>query len=160
MLDLGCGNAVNGRWLRGQCQYVDIDVSFTALNRAICRPVSLVCGDADSLPFRDEAFDGVIATYLFVGSPHAPRYQLTLFRWLLEHPCFGQTLLRQDRDLLYGKLLEDTMIECLKEDEHRWAGFRAGIQIWWLLGRQGILPGWKHLAAPLLCLVGMKKRRR
>jgi len=63
VLEVGCGNGANGRWLSERTQYVGIDISITALRQAICRPVALICGDAENLPFRDEAFDVVIATY-------------------------------------------------------------------------------------------------
>lgn len=64
VLDLGCGNGANGRWLTDRCQYVGTDISLTALRRAICDAASLVCGDAENLPYRDDAFDAVIATFV------------------------------------------------------------------------------------------------
>lgn len=64
VLDLGCGNGANGKWLKDKCQYVGLDVSSRALERALCRPASLVCGDTDALPFKNEAFDAVVATFV------------------------------------------------------------------------------------------------
>lgn len=64
VLDLGCGNATNGKWLKDKCGYVGIDVSLRALERALCRPAPLVCGDAEALPFKTGAFDAVVATFV------------------------------------------------------------------------------------------------
>lgn len=62
-LDIACGNAENAKWLAERCTYFGIDLSLTGLSRAGTPSLRLICGDADELPFRDQTFQAVVATY-------------------------------------------------------------------------------------------------
>jgi SAM-dependent methyltransferase len=64
VLDVACGTAANAAWLKDRCRYFGVDLSVTALQQPIHPFLRLACGDADHLPFRHDAFDGVIATYV------------------------------------------------------------------------------------------------
>src|ERR1700693_1912545 len=64
VLDIACGTAANSAWLKERCRYFGIDLSITALQQPIDTTLRLACGDADHLPFRDDLFDGVVATYV------------------------------------------------------------------------------------------------
>ena len=63
VLDVACGNAANAGLIQGRRSYFGIDLSFTLVHRAVQPSLPLVCGDADSLPFRRGAFQAAIATY-------------------------------------------------------------------------------------------------
>jgi len=64
VLDVACGTAANATWLKDRCRYFGVDLSVTALQQPIHPFLRLACGDADHLPFRHDAFDGVVATYV------------------------------------------------------------------------------------------------
>jgi SAM-dependent methyltransferase len=64
VLDVACGTAANAAWLKDRCRYFGVDLSVTALQQPIHTSLRLACGDADHLPFRHDAFDGVVATYV------------------------------------------------------------------------------------------------
>jgi SAM-dependent methyltransferase len=64
VLDVACGTAANAAWLKDRCRYYGVDLSVTALQQPIRSSLRLACGDADHLPFRDDAFDGVVATFV------------------------------------------------------------------------------------------------
>ncbi len=64
VLDVACGTAANSAWLKDRCRYFGVDLSVMALQQPIHSFLRLACGDADHLPFRQDAFDGVIATYV------------------------------------------------------------------------------------------------
>jgi SAM-dependent methyltransferase len=64
VLDVACGTAANAAWLKDRCRYFGVDLSVTALQQPVHPLLKLACGDADHLPFRHDAFDGVIATYV------------------------------------------------------------------------------------------------
>ncbi len=64
VLDVACGTAANAAWLKDRCRYFGVDLSVTALQQPIHPFLRLACGDADHLPFRHAAFDGVVATYV------------------------------------------------------------------------------------------------
>ncbi|MGB2890584.1 MAG: class I SAM-dependent methyltransferase [Candidatus Acidiferrales bacterium] len=64
VLDIACGTAANSLWLRDRCRYFGIDLSTSALQKSIHPSLRLACGDAGQLPFREESFDAVIASYV------------------------------------------------------------------------------------------------
>ncbi len=57
VLDVACGTAANAAWLKERCRYFGVDLSVTALQQPIHTSLRLACGDADHLPFRQDAFD-------------------------------------------------------------------------------------------------------
>jgi|SRR5579871_4633248 len=64
VLDVACGTGANANWISGRCKYFGIDISIKALRQQVNPSVQRVCGDGDSLPFREGFFDAAIATYV------------------------------------------------------------------------------------------------
>lgn len=64
ILDIACGTAANSAWLKERCRYFGVDLSITALQRPIDSKLRLACADVDHLPFHDNSFGGVVATYV------------------------------------------------------------------------------------------------
>jgi ubiquinone/menaquinone biosynthesis C-methylase UbiE len=74
-LDLGCGTGRTLPLLPDGVRAVGLDPSGDALRRARRRApgIPLVRGDAQALPFRDRAFDTVLAGLVFCGVPDPAR---------------------------------------------------------------------------------------
>jgi SAM-dependent methyltransferase len=72
ILDLGCGRGANAVHLR-DCRYVGLDISFSLLPKISLQSRCFVNGDAELLPFRDQTFDGVIATFVLEHSTDPQR---------------------------------------------------------------------------------------
>lgn len=66
VLDVGCGTSEIGKHISDKAHYFGIDVSFIALKMANdCKfeRFNLLQGNAESVPFKDAAFDVIISTY-------------------------------------------------------------------------------------------------
>lgn len=63
VLDVACGSAANAQWLREGRVYIGCDISRLGLQRVQQVGLTLVCADAESLPFVDGSFDAVISTF-------------------------------------------------------------------------------------------------
>lgn len=68
VLDVACGTAANAVWLKNRCRYFGVDLSITALQQPIDPFLRLACADADRMPFGQDSFDAVIATYVLEHS--------------------------------------------------------------------------------------------
>lgn len=70
ILEVGIGTGKNIQYY-GEWDVVGIDISRKMLEKALIRSklsgkrVQIVQGDVESLPFKDETFDGAISTYVF-----------------------------------------------------------------------------------------------
>jgi SAM-dependent methyltransferase len=64
VLDIACGTSANSAELKDRCRYFGVDLSIMALQQPIYPSLRLACADADQLPFCEEAFGAVIATYV------------------------------------------------------------------------------------------------
>jgi ubiquinone/menaquinone biosynthesis C-methylase UbiE len=72
VLDLGCGRGANAVHLRG-CRYVGLDISFSLPPKGYTGKRCFVEGDAEMLPFRNETFDAVVATFVLEHSTDPQR---------------------------------------------------------------------------------------
>ncbi len=66
VLDVGCGTGNVSSRLRELigAEFIGADKSVPMLEAAAAKKLEVVCADADSLPFRNNSFDTVIAVYL------------------------------------------------------------------------------------------------
>jgi ubiquinone/menaquinone biosynthesis C-methylase UbiE len=75
ILDVGCGTGLLLERLAGRGETVGVDLSTSMLTRAARRRratgtrATLVCGDVQRLPFRDDAFDSVVSTFAINAVP-------------------------------------------------------------------------------------------
>jgi len=72
ILDLGCGRGQNAVHLRGY-RYVGLDISFSLLPKNSQESKCFINGDAELLPFRDQTFGAVIATFVLEHSTNPQR---------------------------------------------------------------------------------------
>lgn len=65
VLDFGCGDLTVAKSLKGKCPFLDISGVDVVNNQSKVKNVPFVLYDGNRLPFQNEAFDTVIAFYVF-----------------------------------------------------------------------------------------------
>jgi hypothetical protein len=94
----------------------------------------------------------------WVGNPRRFQDLIQMTQFLLLKEDFVDHLSARQIRLLRAKILELTAFHSSLTGDNKIRGAIAGIQVPFVLLRNGILFNWRHLALPLTCLLHVDKK--